>query len=119
MWNKVRKFFAGLVAAIAALFYTSAVLAEEKTFSWTMPTEYTDGSELPVEEIQFTRIYCDNGVVITVPGPATSVARDFNPGTYSCYATVTSINGMESLPSNSTEFTVEFPTPNAPVLSVD
>ena len=69
-----------------------------------------------------SRIYCDvdpatfvaerPGVpqtltpkVVTL-GSATAATADFLPGSYSCFATVVSIYGYESEPSNVTTFTV-------------
>lgn len=90
---------------------TAAALT--KTFTWTAPTQYTDGSPLPTAEIAGYTITCGTRV-LPVNGPVTSFVADFTPGSYTCAAVTRATNGQVSVPSMSVSFTVPLPTPNAP-----
>lgn len=103
-----------ILAALAA-----PALALEKTFSWTAPTQNTDGSALAPAQIAGYTITC-GARVLTVNGPVTSFKADFGPGDYTCSAVTRATNGQVSAPSNTVSFTVPQPVPGAPAdFSVD
>lgn len=102
-----------------ALLVALPALALEKTFSWTAPTQYEDGSALPAAEIAGYTITCGARVLI-VNGAVTSHRADFGPGSYTCTAQTRATNGQTSSASNAVSFTVPQPVPNAPAdFSVD
>ena len=106
-----------LLALVAALVMAPAV-ALEKTFSWTAPTQNTDGSALPAVQITGYTLTCGT-LVVPITGPVTTFKRDFGAGAYTC-SLQTRANGQTSSPSNAVSFTVPQPTPNAPAgFSVD
>ena len=117
-----RNWFAGALVALG-LIVGGVALAQTKTFSWTNPTQNTDGSTFDAATEQAeSRIYCgidpaafnsespgspqaETPTVVT-PGAAQNAVKDFPPGDYSCFATVLSVFGYESDASKVTTFTV-------------
>lgn len=88
-----------------------------KTFSWVPPTEYVDGAPLPDDEIASYNIYCNSVLLANVPntgGTNTWTSDPLPDGSYSCFATTIAVNGEESDPSNSANFTVLPSKPGAP-----
>lgn len=101
-----------------------AALPWEPEFSWTFPTEYESGAPITVDQITETRIYCDGNstpeAVVTAPAASwTAAFKGFGPGSHTCYATVVDIEGAESGPSNSVNFTVPADRARAPGLNVN
>jgi hypothetical protein len=93
---------------------------QNKTFNWTPPNSYTDGSPLPQSEIASYNIYCNGsllGSVINTAGTDvwTSPDGSLPPGNYVCYATTVGTDAAESGPSNSVNFIVDPLIPGAPV----
>jgi hypothetical protein len=90
---------------------------EPKTFQWTPPTEYEDGSALVNSDIDEYRIYCNEqliAVVENVNNTNSWTSGNFSPGSYSCNATAV-VGTEESSPSNTITFFVSPPIPKAPV----
>jgi hypothetical protein len=104
--------------AIALLVISPLVFAvEPKTFNWTPPTQNTDGTALPDSDIASYNIYCNSLLLGNAPntgGTDTWISPPLPEGTYDCYATTVAINGQESDPSNSINFTVAPSKPEAP-----
>jgi hypothetical protein len=93
------------------------VVAAQVQFTYTAPTQYQDGSALPLGDIAVTRLYCNNIKVDEETGSDGDFDVLLAPGSYSCYATVVAVNGLESLPSNVVQRVVlSDQVPNAPVL---
>lgn len=123
-----------LIRITALLLLASITLAAaNKTFTWQPPTERevdpdTGIAELLLNsEIKEYRIYCDGDTVMpvhiqpNVPLDAdTWIAphNQFAVGTHNCFATTVDIGGLESVPSNTVNFTVTQERPNAPVFAV-
>lgn len=85
-------------------------LADVINFQWTAPATRTDGTTLSAQELDHYTIYCNDAVLMTVPGTETSaISPDLGPGTYQCFATVTDTNGRESASSNATTTIIEAP----------
>ena len=107
--------------------------AGSKTFTWTPPTERENGDPLTAAEIDHFQIECGtqsggpyNVFSTGAPGnSSTIVASDvFSEGTYYCVARTVDNNGLESVNSNETNFTVgrceaTDCKPKPPVLSVN
>ena len=93
----------------------------EKTFDWTPPTEYEDGSALSQAEIASYDIECDAGFLVNVPNaPLNTDTYQAPPGTFavgdhSCVAYTVTTSGVRSAPSDPTNFTVAPGVPRAPV----
>ena len=92
------------VVAAGLLSVSNVVLAASETFTAEAPTTYEDGTTLdPAAELAFWTVTCDNGFSDSneVTGlPLVLDAPTFPNGSFSCTATVTSIFGEESGPSN-------------------
>lgn len=98
--------------ALAA--FSLNALAETKTFSWTQPTQNTDGSALAPSDIAGYRLECAGQVTVNFPGAVSTGTRNYGPGTYTCTLRTEHINGNVSAVSNSVTFTVLQPTPSPP-----
>ncbi len=119
-WQRVKNWVVGLLVAIGLIVIPPAI-GGSKDFSWTNPTQYTDGTALdPATDLKEIRIYCSKDgqqvPVIVVPSPATNYTATLSTGTYQCYATAVSVEDQESFASNSVTFTVDPLIPNPPVL---
>lgn len=83
----------------------------DQTVSWTPPVAYTNGDPLLEQDLDFYTLYCSGAEftqIDSIIGNSTAVI-DFTPlgeGTHICYLTVTAVNGQESGPSNTANFTV-------------
>jgi hypothetical protein len=98
----------------AAFLATQAYADQVKTFTWVQPTQYTDGSSLPVAQIAGYTLACTPGT-ISVPVPTgTTFQRSFTPGNWSCNLSTRATNGQVSAPSGNVTFTVAQPVPAAP-----
>ena len=125
-WAKVKGWvYAGLVT-IGVL--AGSAMAADRNFSWTNPTQNTDGTAFdPATEQHEARLYCDidaaafvpesPGVPQTLtptavaPGAATALVANLQVGNHTCYATVVSVYGYESALSGGATFVV---TPTVP-----
>lgn len=95
--------------------------------TWTNPTNYTDGSALPVTDITQTRIEygtcAGSGNSLTLVtvlgqflgsgGSTTATSAALAPGTY-CLRAFTTAKGVESGPTNIVQGSVPQPAPNPP-----
>ena len=100
-----------------------ADLPESPRFTWTNPTQYTDGTPLnPATELAEIKVHCTGamtfeGVVSTMPVVEEFLTPTgvFADGNYVCHYTSVDILGRESEPSNPTrEFTVGAAPPPPP-----
>ncbi len=94
-----------------------AFAIQPKTFDWVPPTLYEDGSALPDAEITSYNIYCNSVLLGNAPntgGTDTWTSPPLPPGVYACHATTVASNGEESVPSNTSNFTVDPSKPAAP-----
>ena len=114
-----------LIRITALLLLSSVVFAiGEKTFTWTPPTQYDDGSNLPQSEIASYDIECDGALlanILNVPLDTDTYqapSGTFAVGSHSCVAYTWSIDGVRSVASNATNFTVAPGVPNPPILAV-
>ena len=112
----------GLVYAVAH--------ASSATVSWTHPTQYTDGSALPLSGIASTRVEYGScvgtafgtktGEVVVVAPAVTTTVTGLTPSTWCFRAytkTTAAAGGLESGPSGVASKVIPFPAPNPPVLS--
>lgn len=90
---------------------------ESKTFTWTPPTQNTDGTPLADAEIASYNVFCNAVLLGNVPntgGTDTWLSPPLPAGSYNCHATTVAISGEESDASNSVNFTVDPSKPEAP-----
>lgn len=131
-WVRFKGWVYGILIALG-LVAGGIAMAVPVGFSWTNPTQNTDGSAFDAATEQAeTRLYCGvdpagfvaerPGVPQTaattavITGAATSLTVDFMPGSYTCFATVLDVYGYESDPSNTVTKTVDRFPPSPPVL---
>lgn len=92
--------------------------------SWTVPTQYTDGSPLPASSIASYMIEAATSAagpwtpIATVPAPATTYQRRPVSGTNIYRVTVVLTSGLTSEPSNADDDVTVEPPPNAPIVTV-
>ena len=97
---------------IAAVLLSTLVFGEVKTFIWTAPTEYEDGTPLLNSDIKEYQLHCNSGLdVIISNDPRTdswiSQDTDFPPGFYTCWIHAVSQQDVHSVDSSTREFTVQ------------
>ncbi|HUW44657.1 MAG TPA: hypothetical protein VMW50_02565 [Dehalococcoidia bacterium] len=107
---------------LALLFVSPLVFAiGEKTFTFTPPTQYEDGTALPQSKIASYDIVCDGALLVNFPNvPQNTDTYQAAPGTFAtgthvCVAHTVTTEGVRSQPSNSANFTVEPGVPSAPI----
>jgi hypothetical protein len=93
----------------------------EKTFTFTPPTQYEDGTPLPQEKIASYDIECDGALLVNLPNvPLNTDTYQAPPGTFAtgdhaCVAFTVTTEGVRSGPSNTVNFTVAPGVPGAPI----
>lgn len=112
------------VLGVAALCVALVAHAATRTFSWTAPTEYEDGTALPSSAITGYSINCGNAqggpydvLNVRAPGAVLSQSLDVPPGQWFCTArTIVGTGATEIMSerSNEVSFTVPQPAPRAP-----
>lgn len=93
----------------------------EKTFTFTPPTQYEDGTPLSQQEIASYDIECDGSLLTNLQN--VPLSRDtyvappgtFATGTHVCQAFTITTEGTRSGPSNSVNFTVDPGVPGPPI----
>lgn len=106
---------------LALLFVSPLVFAlGEKTFTFTPPTQYVDGTPLPNAMIASYDIECDGGLLANIPNVPLltdsyqAPAGTFTVGDHACQAFTVTTEGARSGPSNTVNFTVAPGVPAAP-----
>jgi len=77
------------------------------TFTYQRATEYDDGTQLSLEEIKYTRLFCDGQLVAQEAGADGDISAALSGGSHDCYGTHVDVNDVESIPSNSVTKFVE------------
>lgn len=104
---------------VPVLLLSGLVFSFDRTVTWTPPTQYTNGDALLEQDLDYYTLYCGGqpfAQIDSIIGTHSAVI-DFSPlgeGTHECYLTVTALNGQESGPSNTANFTVGPRVPGAP-----
>jgi hypothetical protein len=116
-WLRFKKWIYGVLLALGII-AAPILYAEMVDFTYVRATVYDDGTAMPVEEIQFTRLYCDGVMVTEEAGADQNISAELGIGGHDCYATHVDIYDRESVPSNSVSRTVSPPGtgPSPPVL---
>lgn len=115
-WQRLKKWLLAFFGA--GVIVGGAVIAATVGFSYTPATEYTDGTPMPLSDIDFTRLYCDGALVAEEPGADGDFSVLLGLGSHDCYAThvVEAASTPESAPSNIVTKVVAPIQPGAPVL---
>lgn len=107
---------------VALLFLSPLVFAVgEKSFTFTPPTTYDDGSPLAQSEIASYDIECDGTLLVNLPNvPLNTDSYQAPPGTFAvgdhaCVAFTVTTFGRRSGPSNTVNFTVDPGVPGPPI----
>jgi hypothetical protein len=103
-------------------FYITAAYAQAGgtlTISWSPPTEYTDGFPLLEQDMDFYTFSCNGSqlkVIDLVVGTYSDIVdvSGLSSGSYTCHLTITSLEAVESGPSNTINFTINARTPGSP-----
>lgn len=106
-----------LIALLLLVPLTISWANETKTFTWTPPTEYENGTALDNADLGEYRIYCNGSLLASVPNEplnTNTYVTTLDPGDYSCTATAVTTAGIESAESNPANFTVVPGVPNPP-----
>lgn len=116
-WARFKKWVYGILVALGIA--TAPLLyAEIVGFSYTPADQYEDGTAMPITDIAFTRLYCNDEMVANEPGADGDFSVEFTVGRYECYAThvVLGPDGqeIESAPSNLVVKIVNPARPNPP-----
>ncbi len=116
-WTKLKAWVLALLVALG-LVAAPLLYAEVVTFTYARATQYDNGVLMPLDEIQFTRLYCDGSMVAEEPGADLDIEGNLGIGTHDCYGTHVDIYDRESVPSNTVQRIVSPPGtgPGAPVL---
>jgi hypothetical protein len=77
------------------------------TFTYQRATEREDGTPLSLEEIKYTRVYCDGKQVVQEAGADGDISAALTGGSHDCYGTHVDTNDLESNPSNTVTKIVE------------
>ena len=75
-----------ILSLLALLAFSSAAMADEdKTFSWTAPTEYTNNTPILPGDLSSFRITCNDVIIAEVGANLTSYTMNLTTGEYSCH----------------------------------
>jgi len=77
------------------------------TFIYQRATEREDGTPLSLEEIKYTRLYCDGKQVAQEAGANGDISAELTGGSHDCYGTHVDTNDVESNPSSTVTKFVE------------
>ena len=92
----------------------------EKTFTFTPPDQYEDGTPLPQSDIASYDIECDGALLANLPNVPLNTDTyqapqgTFATGDHACQAFTVTTEGVRSGPSNTVNFTVAPGVPSPP-----
>jgi hypothetical protein len=120
--TNVKRLLLSLMCLMLASSAVADIAAGTPKFTWTLPTQNVDGSEIPATgttALKEVRLYCDN---VAVPKNVTAVPAltwqaplgAFTVGNHTCQATAVTQGGAESAKTNSLPFTMPASPPEAP-----
>lgn len=110
----MRKYIAIILALPLSAF---AALPHEPLFTWTPPSEFTDGSPLdPATDLQYYEIRCTGPQPVTLQvspdaDQLQTIRGTFAVGSYECAMVSVAKDGRESAPSAPVFFDVPAPVP--------
>lgn len=111
------KFLKIVLAVLLVLPLTATWGDGTVTLNWTPPIQNEDGSPLADADIAGYNVYCNGSLLVNVPntGGTDSWGSGLLPtGDYTCTARTLNTEGVESVDSNTVNFTVDPSVPGAP-----
>jgi len=108
-----------ILRTVALLSLATLVFAVDFDISYVPPDSYTDNAPLLEQELDFYTLYCDGTAVQnldSIIGDWQRTITIVEPGSHNCVLTTTTLDGVESGPSNTKVFIVGPRTPRPPVL---
>ena len=97
-----------VLGAFAGIVYTIPdAETANVTFTYQRATEREDGTPLLLEEIKYTRLYCDGKQVAQEAGANGDISAELTGGSHDCYGTHVDTNDVESNPSGTVTKFVE------------
>lgn len=114
-WTKLKAWFISVLVALG-LITGSLLYAQTVDFSYIPADAYTTGEAMPLSDIQFTRLYCNDVLVAEEAGADSTISADLSAGVHVCYGTHIA-GGLESIPSNTVTREVTRGPPNPPELT--
>lgn len=97
-----------ILGAVAGIVYTIPdTRTADVTFTYQRATQYEDGTPLSLEEIKYTRLFCDGKQVAQEAGADGDISAALTAGSHDCYGTHVATNGVESKPSSTVTKFVE------------
>lgn len=94
-------FLLAVLGAFVGIVYTTPDAATANvTFTYQRATEREDGTPLSLEEIKYTRLFCDGKQVAQEAGADGDISAELPGGSHDCYGTHVDTNNVESNPSN-------------------
>lgn len=90
-----------ILGVLLGIVYTASdVETTSVTFNYQRATEREDGTPLLLEEIKYTRLFCDGRQVAQEAGADGDISAELTAGSHDCYGTHVDTNGLESNPSD-------------------
>ncbi|NND54652.1 MAG: hypothetical protein HKN56_06745 [Gammaproteobacteria bacterium] len=77
------------------------------TFAYQRATEREDGTPLPLEEIKYTRLFCDGQQVGEEPGADGEITVRLEKGSHTCFLIHVDTTGLQSARGNAVKRHVE------------
>ena len=129
MWTKIKNAARKAWMAVAVAAFATVAFAAVLSFSWTAPTENTDGSAIPssgagsLTEYVISYGPCNSGrtaltsvtgTVVRAAPNLSAVSPDLAPGTWCGYAQARNTYGVLSDPSNVGFKVIDAPKPKPP-----
>lgn len=97
-----------VVGVFVGIVYTNpSANTANVTFTYQNATEREDGTPLSLEEIKYTRLYCDGKQVAQEVGADGDISAELPAGSHDCYGTHVDTNDRESNPSDTVTKIVE------------
>ena len=115
-WHQFKAWVYGILVSLGLV--AGTVMAATVNFTYTPADEYTDGTPMPLSDIDLTRLYCDGSLADEEPGADGEFIVLLGFGAHDCYAThVVNIATIpESDPSNIVTKVVSPTQPGSPVM---
>ena len=116
-WTKLKGWTLGVLITLGVV--SGGVAAATANFTYERATTYDDGTAMPLEDIDFTRLYCDGIMVAEESGADGDFSVILGFGRRECYAThvVTIADTPESDPSNTIVRVITPGKPGKPTLN--
>lgn len=111
-----------VVMGLLALTVDAQTVPTERTLSWTPALEYESGGIFDESQIQHYSLYCDGAYIYDIPNDFTRShlvnTGSLGAGDHTCGMSET-VDGIESIMSNTVDFPLGHRTPRAPTVTVD